>query len=66
MGSASKSKLSSVLPGQQLGFLEVALDAAPIALGDLVFGQRHEQARGWPAFLVGALGEAWPELFDRG
>ena len=51
--------------GQQLRFAEMAFDAPPIAFGNLVFGQRHQQAGRRPAFLVGALGELLPQVFDR-
>jgi hypothetical protein len=44
----------------------VALDAASIALGDLVFGEGREQSGGGPAFLVGAFGKGGPDLLDRG
>ena len=60
IGVAAKSKPSRVLPGEQAGVGEMALDAAPVALGDLVFGERGEEAGGGPAFLVGALGEGGP------
>ena len=44
----------------------MALDAAAVAFGDLVFGERGEEAGGGPSFLVGPLGEARPALLDRG
>jgi len=53
------------LAGRQAGFGEVALNAAPGALGDLVLGQGGEEAGGGPAFLVGAFGEARPDVLDR-
>jgi len=54
------------LAGQQPGLDEMAFDAAPVALGDLMFGERGEEAGGGPALLVGTLGEAGPSLPDRG
>jgi hypothetical protein len=54
------------LARQQLRVLEVTFDSASIALGDLVFGQRHQQACRRPAFRVGSLGEAGPDLLDGG
>ena len=45
---------------------EVAFNTAAVAFGDLMFGQRGEEARGGPAFLVRAFGEARPALFERG
>jgi hypothetical protein len=66
IGTASKSKLSRVFAGQELGFGEMPREAAAIAFGDLVLGQRGEQARRRPAFLVRPLGEARPVLLDRG
>ncbi len=45
------------LARQQPGVPKVTFDTAAIALGDLVFGQRHEQARRGPAFRVGPFGE---------
>jgi len=44
----------------------MAFDAAPVALGALMFGERGEEAGGGPALLVGTLGEAGPSLPDRG
>ena len=46
------------LAGRQARLGEMALDAAAGALGELVLGQRREEAGGGPALLVGALGEA--------
>ena len=51
---------------EAVGLGEVALDAAAGALGDLVLGQRGEEAGGGPALLVGAFGEARPDVGDRG
>ena len=64
IGTAAKSKFSSVLLGQQLRFAEMAFDAPPIAFGNLVLGERHQQAGRRPAFLVRALGELLPQVFD--
>ena len=53
------------LAGRQARFGEMALDAASAALGDLMLGQRCEEAGGGPALPVGALGEAGPDVLDR-
>ncbi len=53
IGTASKSKLSRVLPRRQAGFGEMTLDAPAIAFGDLVFGEGGEEAGGGPSLLVG-------------
>ena len=66
IGTASKSKVSRVLPGRQAGFGEMALDAAAIALGEFVLGDGGEEAGGGPAFLVGLLGEFGPYELDGG
>ena len=42
----------------------MALDAAAGAFGDLVFCERGQEAGGGPALLVGALGEAGPDVLD--
>ena len=47
-----KSKFSSVLPRGQLRLGPVALEAASLPVGDLVAGQRGEQARRRPTFPV--------------
>ena len=44
----------------------MALDAAPIAFGKLVFDDRAEEACGWSAFLVRLLGELRPHHLDGG
>ena len=49
------------LARQQPGLDEMALDAAAVAFGDLVFGERGEEAGGGPAFLVRPLGESRPD-----
>ena len=54
------------LAGQQLRLGEMAREAAAVAFGDLVLGERGEEARGGPAFLVRPLGKARPILLDRG
>jgi hypothetical protein len=51
---------------QQPGFNEMTLDAAAVAFGNLVFGERGEEASGRPAFLVRLLGKAAPSLLDGG
>ena len=65
IGTTLKSKEASVLARKQLGLPEVAFDAPPVAFGELVFGQGREEAGRGPSLLVGALGEALPELADR-
>jgi hypothetical protein len=42
----------------------VPLDAAAGAVGGLVLGKRCEEARGWPAFLVGLGGDLRPDRLD--
>ena len=44
----------------------MALEAPPGALGDLLPGQRREQSRRGPSFLVGAPGERLPDGLDGG
>ena len=51
---------------RQSGFGEMALDAAAAAIGDLVLGERSEEASRGPAFLVGLLGELGPHQFNGG
>ncbi len=50
--------------GGQAGFAEVSLPAPPIAVRELVLGERGEQASGGPAFGVGPLCEGLPEVAD--
>jgi hypothetical protein len=52
------------LTGGQAGFLEMPLDAPARAFGQLVFGERGQEARRRPTFLVGARGEVGPDGFD--
>ena len=66
IGTASKSKVSRVLPGRQAGFGEMALDAAAVAFGQLVLGEGGQEAGGGPAFLVGLFGELRPDELDGG
>ncbi len=54
------------LSGQQPGLGEMALDAAAVAFGEFVLGDRGEEAGGGPAFLVGLLGELRPHDLDGG
>jgi hypothetical protein len=49
-----------------VGFGEMALNAATPALGDFQLGQDRQQPRGWPALLVGALGEFRSQPTDGG
>ena len=44
----------------------MALDAAASAFGELVFGEGREEPGGGPALLVGAFGEAGPDMLDGG
>jgi hypothetical protein len=66
IGTASKSKVSSVFAGWEAGLLEVAGDAAVGALGDLVLGKGGEEAGGGPALLIGTGGELRPNELDSG
>jgi hypothetical protein len=54
------------LARQQPGFNEMTLDATAVAFGNLVFGERGEEAGGGPAFLVRPFGKGGPALFDSG
>src|SRR5712671_89381 len=54
------------LARQQPGLDEMALDAAAITFGNLVFGERGEEAGSGPAFLVRPLGKGGPTLLDSG
>lgn len=51
IGTAANSKVSRVLPRQEVGFDEMALDAAAIALGEFVFRDGGEETArpGWRA-----------------
>ena len=55
-----KSKVSSVLPGGSFASARLPLEAPALAVGDLVAGERGEQAGGGPPVAVGAVGEASP------
>ena len=46
--------------GRQLGLGELAFEAPPGPIGDLLFGQRSEQAGRGPAVGIGAFGEFRP------
>ena len=46
--------------GRQFGFGEMAFEAPPSPVGDLLFGQRAEQAGRGPAFGIGAFGDLRP------
>ena len=54
------------LARQQAGFDQMAFDAAPVTLGEFVFGHGQQQAGSGPAFLVGAFGELRPDHLDGG
>jgi hypothetical protein len=45
---------------RQFRFSKMAFDSPPVALGDFMFDQGHQQACGGPAFLVGALSKLRP------
>src|ERR1700676_3497114 len=51
---------------QQLRLDKTAREAATVAFGDLVLGERGQEAGGRPTFLVRPLSEDGPVLFDRG
>ena len=51
------------LAARQPSFAEAALEAAPGAVGDFVFGQGGQQAGSRPAFAVGLCGELRPQRF---
>jgi hypothetical protein len=54
------------LAGRPPGVGEVPLDAPAVALGQFVLGDRGKEAGGGPALLVGALGEARPDVLHGG
>ena len=66
IGTASKSKFGERFADRQSCFGQVTLDAAATAIGDLVLGERRQEASGRPTFLVGLLGELGPHQFDGG
>ena len=66
IGTALKSKLSSVLPGGRRDSSEMALDSTSGALGDFEFGERREESYGRPALFVGPRGDVLPEAVDGG
>jgi hypothetical protein len=51
---------------QKLCFGKMAGEATPIAFGDLVLGERGEEACRGPALPICAFGETRPILLDRG
>ena len=51
---------------RQLGAGEMPLDAAAIAIGDLVFGECREKAGGWPTLLVRTCGQIGPHQLHGG
>src|ERR1039457_2498735 len=51
---------------QQLRLDKMARETAAVAFGDLVLGERGQEAGGRPTFLVRPLSEDGPVLFDRG
>ena len=50
----------------QLGLLEVAVDAACIALGQFELGQGGEEARGGPTLCICAFGQHLPMALEAG
>src|SRR6185369_16405255 len=66
MGTASKSKLASVLPMGSRASARVTLDAAATPIGNLVFGKRGQETSRRPTFLVRLLCERRPHQFDGG
>ena len=66
MGTASKSKAVERFAGGQSGLDQVALDAAARAVGDLMLGERGQEARGGPAFFVGLRGDLGPDRLMAG
>ena len=52
------------LSGGQPRLDEMALDATAATFGDLVLGDRGEEAGCRPTFLVGLFGELWPQHLD--
>ena len=53
-----------LLPRQEVGFDEMALDAAAIALGKFVFRDGGKETGSGPAFLIGLFGEFGPYELD--
>jgi hypothetical protein len=53
------------LARQEVGFGEMALDAAAIALGEFVFRDGGEETGSGPTFLIGLFGEFGPYELDR-
>ena len=45
---------------RQVGIEQMAFDASPFAIGEFMLGEGGQEARGWPAFLVGLGGEIGP------
>ena len=52
------------LAGGQLRLVQMAPDAARVALGQFIFRQNGEEAGGGPAFGIGARGDFQPELVE--
>src|SRR6185437_8781930 len=57
-------KVVQSLARQKFRLAEVALDTAPIALGNFMLSQGHQEAGSRPAFFVRALGELGPYVLD--
>ena len=52
--------------GRQAGLGEMSGEAASTSIGEFLLGERGEEARGGPAFLVGGGGERAPDELDAG
>lgn len=53
------------LSGRELGFGQMPLGPPAIAFGDLMLGERGQEASGRPTFLVCARGKVSPDMLDR-
>ena len=58
-------KVVQALAGQQPGVAQVALDAPPVTLGQLMLGQGAQQSRRGPALGIGPFAETRPQLLHR-
>ena len=64
IGTASKSKVASVLPAGSRASARCRSMRRRPRSADLVLGERGEEAGGRPALLVGLLGELGPDQLD--
>src|ERR1700710_1199884 len=60
MGTAVKSKLSSVFAGWQAGLKQMSLDTSLIPFGELQLGEGRQQSCRRPTFAIGAFSETLP------